>query len=177
MALRLIEMVVREKDGGEIRELLKEHKVLEHRQVRLLDGEVMVRILLDAEQSEATLGLLEERYTGAEGNRVVILPVEATLPRAKPEPAAAPGQQPPEEQSPERIGREELYEDISDAARFSRVYFAMVVLSAIVATIGLDHNSVAIVIGALLRVDPTASELKRGWNVRLWALCKPRTGE
>ena len=35
MALRLIEMVLQEKDGGEVRELLKEHKVLEHRQIRL----------------------------------------------------------------------------------------------------------------------------------------------
>jgi hypothetical protein len=35
MALRLIEMVLREKDGGEVRELLKEHKVLEHRQKEL----------------------------------------------------------------------------------------------------------------------------------------------
>jgi hypothetical protein len=41
MALRLIEMVLQEKDGGEVRELLKEHKVLEHRQVRLQDGEVL----------------------------------------------------------------------------------------------------------------------------------------
>jgi hypothetical protein len=30
------------------------------------------------------------------------------------------------------------------------VYFAMVVLSAIVATIGLDHNSVAVAIGAMV---------------------------
>jgi hypothetical protein len=30
MALRLIEMVLREKDSWEVRELLKEHKVLEH---------------------------------------------------------------------------------------------------------------------------------------------------
>ena len=112
MALRLIEMVLQEKDGGEVRELLKEHKVLEHRQVRLPDGEVLVRILLDAEQSEAVLDLLEERYAGKEGNRVVILAVEATLPRDEPEPAAAPEQPPPEEKSPERIGREELYEDI-----------------------------------------------------------------
>ena len=94
MALRLIEMVLREKDGGEVRELLKEHKVLEHRQVRLPDGEVLVRILLDAEQSEAVLDLLEKQYAGGEGNRVVILPVEATLPRAEPEPAATPGQPP-----------------------------------------------------------------------------------
>jgi uncharacterized hydrophobic protein (TIGR00341 family) len=150
MALRLIEMVLREKDGAAVRELLKEHKVLEHRQVRLPDGEVLVRILLDAEQNEAVLDLLEKHYTGAEGNRAVILPVEATLPRAEPEPAAAPEQPPSAEEPPGRIGREELYEDIKDAARLSRVYLAMVVLSTIVAAIGLDYNSVAIIIGAMV---------------------------
>jgi uncharacterized hydrophobic protein (TIGR00341 family) len=154
MALRLIEMVLKETDGGEVRELLKDHKVLEHRQVRLPDGEVLVRILLDAEQIEAVLDVLESRYTGEEGNRVVILPVEATLPRAKtepePEPAATPEQAPTEEKPPERIGREELYEDIKDAARCSRVYLAMVVLSTIVAAIGLYDNSVAIIIGAMV---------------------------
>ena len=150
MALRLIEMVLREKDGGEVRELLKEHKVLEHRQVRLADGEVLVRILLEAQQSEAVLDLLEKRYAGGEGSRVVILPVEATLPRAEPEPAATPEQPPSEEKPPERISREELYEDIKDAARCSRVYLAMVVLSTIVAAIGLYYNSVAIIIGAMV---------------------------
>jgi hypothetical protein len=109
MALRLIEMVLHEKDGADVRDLLKEHSVLEHRQLRLPDGELLVRILLDAEQSEAEMDLLEERYAGAEGNRVVILPVEATLPRAAPEPAATPEQPATEEKSPERISREELY--------------------------------------------------------------------
>jgi len=150
MALRLIEMVLGEKDGVEVRELLKEHTVLEHRQVRLPDGEVLVRILLDAEQSEAVLNVLEKRYAGQDGNRIVILPVEATLPRAVPERAGAPAQPLPEGKSPERIGREELYEDIKDAARCSRVYLAMVVLSTIVAAVGLYYNSVAIIIGAMV---------------------------
>lgn len=150
MALRLIEMVLPEKDGGDVRELLKEYKVLEHRQVRLSDGEVLVRILLDAEQSEAVLDVLEKQYAGAEGNRVVILPVEATLPRAEPEADATPEQPNPEEKTPERISREELYEDIKDAARCSRVYLAMVVLSTIVAAIGLRQNSVAVIIGAMV---------------------------
>ncbi len=150
MALRLIEMVLQEKNGEEVRELLKEHKVLEHRLLRLQDGEVLMRILLDAEQSEAVLDLLEKRYTGDEGNRVVILPVEATLPRAEPEPVAAPGQPTLEEKPPGRIGREELYEDIKDAAQLSRVYLAMTVLSTIVAAIGLYYNSVAIIIGAMV---------------------------
>ncbi|MGA7180327.1 MAG: hypothetical protein WBX11_12170 [Thiobacillaceae bacterium] len=133
MALRLIEMVLKEKDSGEVPELLKAHKVLEHRQIRLPDGEVLVRILLDAEQIEAVLDLLENRFTSDEGNRVVPLPVEATLPRAQaqpePGPDAAPEQAPTVEKPPERIGREALYEDIKDAARCSRVYLAMVVLS------------------------------------------------
>jgi uncharacterized hydrophobic protein (TIGR00341 family) len=150
MALRLIEMVLQEKDSAQVRELLKEHKVLEHRQLRFPDGEVLVRILLDAERNEGVLDLLEKYYTGEEGNRVVILPVEATLPRAEPEPAAAPGQPPPEEEPPGRIGREELYEDIKDAAQSTRVYLAMTVLSTIVAAIGLRHNSVAIIIGAMV---------------------------
>ncbi|MHB1215169.1 MAG: TIGR00341 family protein [Thiobacillus sp.] len=150
MALRLIELVLQEKDGAELRELLKEHTVLEHRQLRLPDGEVLVRILLDAERNEAVLDLLEERYTGEAGNRVVVLPVEATLPRAEPEPASVPEQPPSEEKPPGRIGREELYEDIKDAAQCSRVYLAMVVLSTIVAAIGLYYNSVAIIIGAMV---------------------------
>ena len=48
MALRLIEMVLQEKDGAEVRELLKEHKVLEYRQVRLPDGEVLARYRVSA---------------------------------------------------------------------------------------------------------------------------------
>lgn len=150
MALRLIEMVIPAQDGEDVLALLKDHKVLEHRQIRLSDQEVLVRILLDAEQSEAVLDLLGERYAGKEGNRVVILAVEATLPRAEPEPIDAPELAVPEDKSPERISREELYEDIKDAAQCSRVYLAMVVLSTIVASVGLYYNSVAIIIGAMV---------------------------
>jgi len=150
MALRLIEMVLREKDGDEVRELLKEQNMLEYRQIRLPDNEVLVRILLDAEQSEGMLDLLEKRYSDAVGNRVVILPVQATLPRPKPEPDASPDQQQSEEKPPEQISRHELYEDIKNGARCSRVYLAMAMVSTIVAAIGRQHNSVAIIIGAMV---------------------------
>lgn len=153
MALRLIEMVLQEKDGDDVRALLKDCKVLEHRQIRLVNEEILVRILLDAEQSETVLDLLEKRYTKWD-NRVVILPVEATLPRAQAEPepetAATSEQAPPEEKPPQRIGREELYEDIKNGARLSRVYMAMVALSTVVAAIGLNDNSVAVIIGAMV---------------------------
>jgi uncharacterized hydrophobic protein (TIGR00341 family) len=150
MALRLIELVAKENGAEEIRELLKEYKVLDHRRLRLSDGDVLVRILLEAEQSEAVLDRLCERYVGKEGNRVVILPVEATLPRDDPEPIDAAEPSAAEVKLPERIGREELYEDIKAAAQCSRVYLTMVVLSTIVAAVGLYYNSVAIIIGAMV---------------------------
>jgi len=67
--------------------------------------------------SVVLMDLLEGWYASGEGNRLVILPVEATLPCAEPEPTAMPEQPLPEKNFPERIGREELYEDIKDAAR------------------------------------------------------------
>jgi uncharacterized hydrophobic protein (TIGR00341 family) len=150
MALRLIEMVLPEKEGVEIRNLLKEYKVLELRQVKLGDEEVLMRILLDAKQSEPVMDLLGKRYVGKDDNRVVILPVEATLPRAELEVAATPEKSSFVEASSDRIGREELYEDIKHAVLCSRIYLAMIVLSTILAAIGLQRNSVTLIIGAMV---------------------------
>ena len=150
MALRLLEMVLQEKDGAGVRELLNECKVLEHRQIRLADGEVLVRILLDAEQSETVLDLLEKRYTGAEGNRVVILPVEATLPRDEPEEPVLPNNRRPRKNRRSGSAGRSCTRTSRSGARLSRVYMAMVVLSTVVAAIGLYYNSVAIIIGAMV---------------------------
>ncbi|MBN2907393.1 MAG: TIGR00341 family protein [Rhodobacteraceae bacterium] len=153
MALRLIEMVLTQSDSADLDTLLQDCTLLDLRQIRLAEDDVLVRILLDAEHSETVLDLLEKHYTTNEKNRLVILAVEATLPRAEIEPdpvAAVSDQSPAKEKTPERIGREELYEDIKNGARLTRVYMAMVVLSTVVAAIGLNHNSVAIIIGAMV---------------------------
>ncbi len=152
MALRLIEMVLQDKDGDDVRKLLTDCKIIEHRQVRSADGDLVVRILLDAEQSETVLDLLDKRYASRKGGRIVILPVEATLPRPEPEAKAAATSEPspPEEEPPQRISRQELYEDIRNGARLSRVYMAMVALSTVVAAFGLNENSLAVIIGAMV---------------------------
>ncbi|PIS03207.1 MAG: TIGR00341 family protein [Chlamydiae bacterium CG10_big_fil_rev_8_21_14_0_10_42_34] len=139
MALRLIEIVLPEKDGEEIQNLIKDQNPIEHKQIKLPEEKVLVRILLDAQQNEAVLDLLEKRFSNQHDSRMVVLPVEATLPR-------------PElniEMS-EKISREELYEDIKDAARCSRVYLIMIFLSTIVASVGLHQNNVAVIIGAMV---------------------------
>ncbi len=150
MALRLIELILKQSDGSGLKTLLKDSTLLEHRQINLPDDEVLVRILLDAEHSEAVLDLLNERFSGQEGHRIVVLAVEATLPRNDPEKDNPAEQAQPEEKSPERISREELYEDIKDAARCTRVFSAMVLLSTVLAATGLYYNSVTIIIGAMV---------------------------
>jgi uncharacterized hydrophobic protein (TIGR00341 family) len=150
MALRLIEFVLKEEDGEPLKELIKDCKVVEHRQIHLQDGEILVRILLDAERNEAVLDLIEKKYLGLNGNRLVILPVEATLPREVLEEVVKADDLDPELKPLERIAREELYEDIKSAARCSRVYLMMALLSTVVAAVGLQQNSVVIIIGAMV---------------------------
>jgi uncharacterized membrane protein len=50
----------------------------------------------------------------------------------------------------DRISREELYNSIADGAKLSRVFVMMVILSAIVAAIGLIKDNVAVVVGAMV---------------------------
>ena len=107
MALRLIEMVLPDKDAEEVQQLLKAYQVIEHRQVRLLDKEVLVRILLDAEQNDAVLDLLEKQYTDGDNDRAIILSVVATFPRSLPVLIKGSGK------SSGQIGREESYEGVS----------------------------------------------------------------
>lgn len=148
MALRLIELVVQDKSADKITELLKNYSVLEHRQFKLQSGEILVRILLDAEKSEPVLDLLDKHNVG-DGSKMVVLPVEAAVPRAvsEQESSVAPVVQ---NGGSERVSREELYENIKNAAKCSTFYILMVFLSTIVAVVGLYRDSVTIIIGAMM---------------------------
>ncbi|MFO8007774.1 MAG: TIGR00341 family protein, partial [Candidatus Brocadiia bacterium] len=152
MALRLIEMVCPEEKRHEVEELLEEHKPLGLWHDRLLDEQVLVKILLTAEGAEAVLDKLETTYGGMEGFRILLVPVEAALPRPDvPEerPSEAPYEGAPKH-LPTRISRHELYSDISAGTRLTRVYLAMLTLSTVVAGIGMWRDNVAVIIGAMV---------------------------
>jgi uncharacterized hydrophobic protein (TIGR00341 family) len=156
MALRLIEMILPEQGSRRLEDLLADRKPLGVWHQELPDEKILVRVLLSTEETESTLDILDKHFSTYEGFRVMLMPVEATLPRPEiPEeepPPEQPGQQPAELPEPkvERISREELYQDIVDAARITRVYILMTVLSSVVAAIGLLGNNVAIIIGAMV---------------------------
>ncbi len=151
MALRLIELILPEEKSKEIQELIKDQNPIGIWYEKLLEDKILVKILLTTEETEAALDIFEKQFSMLDGFRVILFPVEATIPRAEILEEKPPEQ---EEQAPEpkveRISREELYEDIADAAKISKVYIIMIILSSIVAAIGLLRNNIAIIIGAMV---------------------------
>jgi uncharacterized hydrophobic protein (TIGR00341 family) len=113
----------------------------------VLDTDQKARKLLSVfvrEGAEQTL--MDNVQTALEGSkdwRIVILPIEATAPKLE---------EPKEGKKADAVQatREEIYSDVSSGARLDRNFFVMVVLSTIVAAIGLNSDGVAAVIGAMV---------------------------
>jgi uncharacterized hydrophobic protein (TIGR00341 family) len=155
MALRLIEMVLPAGEEKLAEELLEEPSTIRLWHETGSGNRVLVKFLVLAEAAEAVLDNLEKRFYGNDSFRIVLLPVEASIPRPEPTEESPPQQEEtqPEQDAQakgERIHREELYEAITDVTKLSKVYMVMVVLSSLVATIGIIRNNIAIIIGAMV---------------------------
>lgn len=153
MALRMLEIVVSTPCVNQLVDLLASDEfpqILEMWTLPAANERSSVKILVDAEGTEALTDAIAARCTGPEGFRIVLLPVEATLPRVEvpPPEVAADAEEPPPQIG--RVSREELHADISDSARLTRTFVILTILSALVAVIGLTRSNVAIIIGAMV---------------------------
>jgi len=154
MSLRLIEIILPETENFErLRESLEDHPVIEIWEDNIAGEKILVKILVKAEESEKILDLLEKRFSKTEGFRIILLTVEASIPRPE-KPKKDEPEEVPENNSDNknigRISREELYADIDGSANITSVYLVLVVLSSIVASIGILKDNVAIIIGAMV---------------------------
>lgn len=149
MSLRLIEIYHRDGKADTIDSILIGAPVIEMWHDHLPEGETISKILLRAENTDPVLQILEDCCVESAPLRVVILPVEATLPRPE-EPETVPHEEPRKEKSPERISTEELYQKMSVISDISRKYIIMAILASFVAAIGLLNNDVAVIIGSMV---------------------------
>lgn len=104
--------------------------------------------LVAAEDTEAFIDLMEDLFEDEMVFRVLLLPVEATLPSVRRETP-----RPPAENSAEhelRISRQEMYQDVVTAMRPWPVFVAMVLLAAVLVALGLATDDVIVVIGAMV---------------------------
>ncbi len=158
--LRIIKLQLPEVAHDELLEMLDEAEF-----VRLWTGDdqgrTRVEILVTIDQSEALVAHLEERFGDQPDFRLVILPVEATVPRLESdeeeddeEPAAdatdAEQEADEENRKAPPISVEELRDDVTTGMQVDGTYAAMTLLSTLVAVVGITRNDVTIVIAAMI---------------------------
>jgi uncharacterized hydrophobic protein (TIGR00341 family) len=136
---------------GNLDDLLEGRKILGR--WRDTDADQMVlHLLVPAEETEPIMDRFEEKFSAVEGFHVILFPVEAVLPRpeVKPKEKESPAADEEKEKDRDRISREELYNEVTETLGITRVYLGMIVLSSIVAAVGLLRDDVAVIIGAMV---------------------------
>lgn len=150
MALRLIEVLIPEKECGKAEKILKENELVLDFWYDEVSGQMAsVKVIVRAEKSQSVLDELDETFSKHEEFRMIVSNLEAMVPN------------PPEEEEKEKkveeektesasISREELYSNLSDRSTLSPDYLILISLSAIVASIGVLRNDWAVIIGAMV---------------------------
>lgn len=123
------------------------------------DGRQIMRILIADDHAQAVLDGLQKALGNDPEARIVVLGVEAALPRP-------PEKERTKEEAATAI-REALYEEIEKSARLDSNFLILVVLSTIVAAIGLIEDNVAVVIGAMVIAPLLGPNLALGLGTAL----------
>jgi len=108
------------------------------------DGRRTLRMLVAADRSQPIVDALQSVLGSSENARILIMPVDATLPRPEEERESG------RKTSSRSTTREELYDQIEKGGRLDSNYLLLVFLSTIVAAIGLIEDNVAVVVGAMV---------------------------
>jgi uncharacterized hydrophobic protein (TIGR00341 family) len=118
---------------------------------RFSNDKILIRMLVKAEESQQLLDLLEEMFANEDGFRINIFALEASFPSINDQEDTKEFSS-NEKQSihKERLSREELYDDLEKGAMITKIYISMIILSSIVAAIGVINNNVAVIIGAMV---------------------------
>ncbi len=101
-------------------------------------------VLIKAEDTQPLLDKLQAILGHSATARIVVLPVETTLPK----PEEAPEKK--KKAGKAAVSREELYDDVARGATYNRNFVFLVVFSTLVAAIGLIEDNIAVVIGAMV---------------------------
>jgi uncharacterized hydrophobic protein (TIGR00341 family) len=104
----------------------------------------ITRLLVRPDKQQAILDALQGALGKLDFFRILLIPLEGALPR--------PGKEELEEVKRRALtlSREELYQEISSASEINSNFLYMVLLSTIVAAIGLLEDNLAVIIGAMV---------------------------
>lgn len=168
MAYRLIVIILPNyKNLKEFNSILKRYDVLSSWHVESAEDQMVYNVIIRRAKTESFINSLQKRFSDLEGFRVSLLPVEASIPVPEPIDKIVSKYKETDEEKEDttledltdrldpkelinRLSRHEIYANISDMAKLSNIFILMVILSAIVAAIGVSNNNVAVIIGAMV---------------------------
>lgn len=162
MALRLLDLVITESQADKLRKLAEELPIQKSDLYKLEDGGLAARLVVDAEDTEEVIEKLEKAFGDNEDFHLLVLPVEAVLPRPKEEETTDTNEFEKKNRFI-RISREELYDDMSEATKWSYNFVFLMVLSSVVAGIGILQDDVAILIGAMVIAPLIGPQMSLGF--------------
>ena len=141
--MKLIEVITDAKNHELVIRIAKQHDSEVYWQgTPNREGRQSIRILVSDEDRQSVLDSLQGLL--GESMKILVLPVDAVLPRKEPKPS--------DQEVKETITttREELYNNIVKNAHLDSTYLLLVFLSTAVVAIGLLEDNVAVVIGAMV---------------------------
>jgi len=151
MPERVIKIILPKDQAKDAIALLDGQEKLTFWQEELSSKNYVASILIDSVQSERIMDIFEKKFSKVPGFKLILFPVEASLPRPKEEKKKLTStEKGKEKKSLPRISREELYSDIVDSTKLNGVFITMTILSTVVVAIGLLKDNVAVIIGAMV---------------------------
>ena len=163
MTYRMIILILPEGNIEKVKRILYRYDVIESWTTKS-ENKTVTNIILRREKTESLLNALQRKFSKLDDFRISLIPIEASIPVPDPIMESL-NKKKSEDQGtvlneimdtidPEelvnRLSRHEIYADISDITQLSNVFIVMVILSSIVAAIGILNNNVAVIIGAMV---------------------------
>ena len=140
--MKLIEVIADESIADTVEEIAKNNNAVDFRLAQKNEeGRQAMRILMQDEMVQSTLDTLQKIISVNPTARIIVFPVETTMP--------LPEQAKPVKKSTS-TSREALYDAVSKNVVLDSNFIVLVILSTVVAAIGLIENNVAVVIGAMV---------------------------
>ena len=156
--LRELRIVLPKRWSGDVERVLQTHDPL-HWSRRAAEDEVEFTVLVGKQGRQELIDALQAVLAPAGDDwRLVILPVEASLPLARREGEAEADEAGGKADS-DYGSREELYDDVVSGLGIGRDFLIFTALSAVVAAVGLMEDNVAVVIGAMVIAPLLSTQL------------------
>lgn len=143
MSMKYVTIIAEQRSVEIIEALAQKEKAESFRRSMLSeDGMQEMRVLIDSQYVQSFLDNIQSLLGAQPTAQVIVMPVDTVISQQNKNKL--------EENNAAQVSREHLYSEVESGARLNANFIALVVLSTIVATIGLIENNIAVVIGAMV---------------------------